>query len=417
MNGSIAIRVPVGDSIRNAAWPSQVTLPPNDFLGAISVSSQSTRGAERRDERLEPGAVLVVESARLGRVDVEHADEASRRPRSARRSPTATPRRRRCGPGNAWTSGTTSVSRRAAAVPQTPLPSGDAHARGLALERAEDELLAAEQIEAAPVDPLERAPRAAPRRWRDWRARRSRPRGAPPARRRGRGRSRVSWQPKRSIARLCVNTRSILSVYDAPHVRALRSPPGDVRLPLRGVGLDVARDQDRPARPAAAAVRRRADGARLPVPDAVRRVEIAVRAAAPAICAAPTARGSPGAASSRSASPTRASSWPRSASTRACRRCSSRRFRSSSASSATSCCRTSPSRGARCSRRCSASRASAVVQGRRRWSTPSRPPSRGRWPSAAHSSWPRRRRRPTPTSSTRSTCRASRRSATSGVRR
>ena len=59
-------------------------------------------------------------------------------------------------PGNAFTSGTTSVSRRAAAVPHTPLPSGMRTQARLPLERPQNELPAAQQVEPAPVDPLER---------------------------------------------------------------------------------------------------------------------------------------------------------------------------------------------------------------------------------------------------------------------
>src|SRR5215471_7101931 len=37
MNGSSAIRTPLGDSIRNAACPSHVTLPPNDFFATTAL--------------------------------------------------------------------------------------------------------------------------------------------------------------------------------------------------------------------------------------------------------------------------------------------------------------------------------------------------------------------------------------------
>ena len=71
MKGSIATRAPSGDSIRNAAWPSQVTFPPNVFHECLPCDPRN----ERRDELLEPGAVLVVETVGLGRVDVEDADQ------------------------------------------------------------------------------------------------------------------------------------------------------------------------------------------------------------------------------------------------------------------------------------------------------------------------------------------------------
>src|SRR5262245_23453362 len=45
MKGSSATRVPFGDWMRNAAWPSQVTLPPKFFLVPTLVSPVVVRGA------------------------------------------------------------------------------------------------------------------------------------------------------------------------------------------------------------------------------------------------------------------------------------------------------------------------------------------------------------------------------------
>src|SRR6516165_11900723 len=100
-------------------------------------------------------------------------------------------------------------------------------------------------------------------RWRGSRPRQARLRATLPPSRRGRGRTAAS--ARRAEACGCAP----LGFYPytmRPDVRALRPAPGDVRLPVRGLGLDVARDQGRLARPAAAAVRGRPDGARLPLP-------------------------------------------------------------------------------------------------------------------------------------------------------
>ena len=55
-------------------------------------------------------------------------------------------------PGNACTSATSSVWRRAAEVPQTPWPKRDAHAGGLALEGPDDQFARLQKVEARPVE-------------------------------------------------------------------------------------------------------------------------------------------------------------------------------------------------------------------------------------------------------------------------
>ena len=131
-----------------------MSFPPKFFL-ATSEPSPRDPGNQNGDEPLETLAILVVEPPQLRRVDVEHsAKDVVLQDRNddlgARRGVAC---------NVAWEGAHVGDDDRLAAGGRRaahPLADRDPNARGLALEGAEHELVAAEQIEAAPVDPRER---------------------------------------------------------------------------------------------------------------------------------------------------------------------------------------------------------------------------------------------------------------------
>src|SRR5689334_15063737 len=155
IQGSIAKRAPPGDSIKNAAWPSQVIRPPNPSSTNRELLPVDAR-REDPDELLEPEAILAVEAMRLGRVDVEDADQnAAEEDRNddlgSRRRVARDVARKGVDVGH-----DECLAPRRGRAADAPAER-DAHAGRLALEGSEDELALAQQVEAAPVDALERA--------------------------------------------------------------------------------------------------------------------------------------------------------------------------------------------------------------------------------------------------------------------
>jgi nucleoside-diphosphate-sugar epimerase len=129
-------------------------LPPKLFAATLEPSPGNPRD-EDPDERLETRAVLFVEAAGLGRVHVEHAaqdilldhgDDDLRPRRGIARDVSGKPVHVGHDDGLPARGG----------LAANAFPDRDSNTGGLALERAEHEIVAAQNVEAAPVDAVER---------------------------------------------------------------------------------------------------------------------------------------------------------------------------------------------------------------------------------------------------------------------
>src|SRR5215831_5050178 len=174
------MRVPRGDSMSVAAWPSQVILPLKDFIDVSSSRGRrswmegvrngtyvlrpstcilESRPIHKRDQSphklLQTLAILAVETACLRSVQIENTTQD---PALHDRHHDFRARGRVAGDvagkgEDVWNDESLPARRGCAA---DTLTDRDPHAGRLALKGSQDQLLAATEIKAAPVDPVER---------------------------------------------------------------------------------------------------------------------------------------------------------------------------------------------------------------------------------------------------------------------